>query len=175
MLKLTQTFLLTDGQISRLSEMKRVFEDDRIYEQVFRQARLRADSRQIVLCYKAERRLRMLASQIEQKGQNKYWFIYRARNLHWALLCQALLNHKELESLADNYGTSLTLPAGYTELLAHIATTRVRPMLSLLMQDREYKEKVDADNLSFLRNNDAFDKCMTIAYQKWNWIHKKLV
>jgi hypothetical protein len=29
MLKLTQTFLLTDGLISRLSEMRRVFEDDK--------------------------------------------------------------------------------------------------------------------------------------------------
>ena len=48
MLKLTQTFLLTDGQISRLSEMKRVFEDDRVYEQVFRPARLKADLRHIV-------------------------------------------------------------------------------------------------------------------------------
>jgi len=175
MLKLTQTFLLTDGQISRLSEMKRIFEDDRIYEQVFRNARLKADSRLIVLCYKAERRLRMLANQIEQKGQNKYWFISRARNLHWALLCQGLLNHKDLESIADSYGTSLTLPAGYTELLAHLATTRVRPMLSLLMQDREYKDKVEAENLSFLRTNDAFEKCMKVAYDKWNWLHKKLV
>lgn len=32
MLKLTQTFLLTDGNISRLSEMRRVFEDDRVYD-----------------------------------------------------------------------------------------------------------------------------------------------
>jgi hypothetical protein len=175
MLKLTQTFLLTDGQISRLSEMKRVFEDDRIYEQVFRSARLKADSRLVVLCYKAERRLRMLANQIEQKGQNKYWFISRARNLHWALLCQALLNHRDLESLAESYGTSLTLPAGYTELLSHLATTRVRPVLSLLMQDREYKDKVEAENLSFLRTNDAFEKCMKAGYDKWNWVHKKLV
>ena len=35
MLKLTQTFLLTDGMVSRLSEMRRIFEDDGIYDQVF--------------------------------------------------------------------------------------------------------------------------------------------
>jgi hypothetical protein len=175
MLKLTQTFLLTDGQISRLSEMKRIFEDDRIYENVFRQARLKADARLVVLCYKAERRLRMLANQIEQKGQNKYWFISRARNLNWALLCQGLLNHKDLESFAERYGTSLSVPVAYTDLLTQLATTRVRPMLSLLMQDREYKEKVEAGNLSFLRTNDAFEKCMRVAHEKWNWVHKKLV
>src|ERR1035441_204444 len=55
----------------------RVFEDDRVYDQVFRQGRLKADSRQIVLCYKVQRRLRKLANEIEQKGQNKYWFIAR--------------------------------------------------------------------------------------------------
>lgn len=175
MLKLTQAFLLTDGQISRLSEMKRVFEDDRIYEQVFRNARLKADSRLIVLCYKAERRLRKLSDEIFQKGQAKYWFISRARNLHWALLCQGLLNHKNLESVAEDYGTSLSIPTGYTDLLSQIATTRVRTMLSLLIQDREYEDKVREENLSFLRTNDAFEKCMKVAYQKWNWIHKKLV
>ena len=51
MLKLTQTFLLTDGNISRLSEMRRVFEDDRVYDHVFRASRLKADSRQMLLCY----------------------------------------------------------------------------------------------------------------------------
>jgi hypothetical protein len=48
-------------------------------------------------------------------------------------------------------------------------------MLSLLMQDREYREKVEAQNLSFLRSNDAFEKCMKVAHEKWNWVHKKLV
>jgi hypothetical protein len=50
MLKLTQTFLLTDGLISRISNMRLVFEDDRVYDQVFRRGRLRADSRSILLC-----------------------------------------------------------------------------------------------------------------------------
>jgi hypothetical protein len=71
MLKLTQTFLLTDGNISRLSEMRRVFEDERVYEHVFRSARLKADSRRILLCYKVQFRLRKLANEIEQRGQNK--------------------------------------------------------------------------------------------------------
>jgi hypothetical protein len=30
-------------------------------------------------------------------------------------------------------------------------------------------------NLSFLRTNDAFEKCMKVAYEKWDWLHKKLV
>jgi hypothetical protein len=69
MLKLTQTFLLTDGLISRLSEMRRVFEDDKVYEEVFRPARLKSDSRHILMCYKVQFRLRKLANEIEQKGR----------------------------------------------------------------------------------------------------------
>ena len=88
MLKLTQTFLLTDGNLSRLSEMRRVFEDDKAYEQVFRATRLRADSRLVLLCYKVQFRLRKIASEIEQKGANKYAFVHRARYLLWALICR---------------------------------------------------------------------------------------
>src|SRR6202011_2775068 len=98
--------LLTDGTISRLSEMRRVFEDDRIYDQVFRQGRLRADSRHILLCYKIQFNLRRFSQEIEQRGQNKYWFMSRSRNLLWALLAQGLLNHPDLERLAEEHETS---------------------------------------------------------------------
>jgi hypothetical protein len=76
--------------------------------------------------------------------------------------------------IAENYGKSLTIPTGYTDLLSQIATTRVRPLLSLLVQDREYEDKVKEENLSFLRTDNAFEKCMKAAYQKWGWVHKKL-
>jgi len=174
MLKLTQTFVLTDGQVSRISEMRRIFEDEKIYEQVFRQSRLEADSRHVLLCYKIQFRLRKLADEIAQKGQNKYWFVSRARYLLWALLCQGMLNHGKLEDLADEYGSSMSLPFGYTEILTQLATTRVRLLLSELMQDEEYEDKVRNENLSFLRTDKAFDKCMEIAYKKWRWVHKKL-
>ena len=174
MLKLTQTFLLTDGNISRVSEMRRVFEDDRVYDQVFRQSRLRADSRQILLCYKVQFRLRKLASEIEQKGQNKYAFIHRSRYLLWALICQGLLNNTNLENLLDQFGTSMTIPADYTEVLSHIATARVRLLLSALMEHPDYRDKAAEGNLSFLRTDHAFDNCMEIAHKKWYWVHKKL-
>lgn len=174
MLKLTQTFLLTDGNLSRLSEMRRVFEDDKVYEQVFRSARLKADSRHILMCYKIQFRLRKLANEIEQKGQNKYWFVSRARHLLWALLCQGLLNHDELEKLSEDHGRSLSVPADYSELLGWLATARVRPLLADLMKDRDYAEKVQEENLSFLRTDKAFDKCMENAHKKWRWVQKRL-
>ncbi len=174
MLKLTQVFLLTDGNISRLSDIRRVYEDDKIYDQVFRQTRLKADTRHMLLCYKVQYRLRKIANEIEQKGQNKYAFIHRSRYLLWALICQGLLNHDDIENIAENYGQSLTMPAGFTDLLSKIATTRVRPLLSALMSDREYQDKVAEGNLSFLRTDKAFEKCMETAHAKWKWVHIKL-
>lgn len=174
MLKLTQAFLLTDGLISRLSEMRRVFEDTRVYDQVFRRSRLEADFRHILLCYKVQFRLRKLISQIEEKGYNKYQFVYRARNLLWALICQGILNDDKLEDLAENYGRDMSVPAGYTESLGYIATARARILLSELMKDRDYQDKIEDDNLSFLRTDRAFEKCMAIAHKKWGWEHIKL-
>lgn len=174
MLKLTQTFLLTDGNVSRLSEIRRIFEDDKIYEHTFRKGRLAVDTRHILLCYKVQFRLRKLSEVIKEKGQSKYSFVSRARNLLWALMCQALLNHDKLETIAEDYGTTIAMPAGYTDFLNQIASTRVRLLLSAIMSAPEYKEKVAEDNLGFLRTDRAFDKCMEIAYEKWGWVHKKL-
>jgi len=174
MLKLTQTFLLTDGLISRLSQMRRVFEDDRTYDQVFRKGRLKADSRHILLCYKIQFHLRKYAQEIEQKGQNKYWFISRARYLLWALLCQGLLNHDDLEELAEQHGKTMSVSFDYKDLLSWLATARVRLLLSELMQDQDYRAKVEQENLSFLRTDRAFEKCMDSAHKKWQWVHRKL-
>ena len=174
MLKLTQTFLLTDGLISRLSEMRRVFEDDKTYDQVFRQGRLRADSRLILLCYKVQFRLRRLSIEIEQKGQNKYWFVSRSRYLLWSLVNQGLLNHENLEGLAEDHGTSMSVATNYTDHLAWLATARVRILLSDLLKDRDYADKAEEGNISFLRTDKAFEKCMDMAHRKWRWVHKKL-
>src|SRR5262249_24557048 len=55
--KLARTFLLSDGEIDKLSRFREVFEDDKVYDTVFNPGRLRADSRKIVLCYKVQFRL----------------------------------------------------------------------------------------------------------------------
>ena len=68
----------------------------------------------------------------------------------------------------------MAIPADYSELLSRLATARVRLLLSELMQDRDYESKVKDGNLSFLRTDRAFDKCMEFAYKRWRWVHKKL-
>ena len=154
--------------------MRRVFEDDKIYGQVFRRSRLRADSRLILLCYKAQFKLRKLANEILQKGQNKYWFVSRSRYLLWALVCQGLLNDPSVEELAEDHGTNMVVAANYTDHLGWLATARVRVLLSELLKDRDYVEKAEQGNISFLRTDRAFEKCMNMAYKKWGWLHKKL-
>jgi hypothetical protein len=66
------------------------------------------------------------------------------------------------------------MPSGYTELLNQLAANRVRLLLSGLMEDPEYGEKVAEDKLSFLHTDRAFEKCMGVAYTKWGWTQKKL-
>jgi hypothetical protein len=42
------------------------------------------------------------------------------------------------------------------------------------MESPDYKDKVSEENLSFLRTDRAFEKCMEIAHKKYGWVHKKL-
>jgi hypothetical protein len=85
-----------------------------------------------------------------------------------------LLNHDDLETLADEHGTTMSVAHEYKVVLSWLATARVRLLLSELMKDREYTSKVQEGNLSFLRTDRAFQKCMEMAHKKWRWVHKKL-
>jgi hypothetical protein len=118
--------------------------------------------------------LRRYADEIQQKGQSKYWFISRSRQLLWALLCQGLLNHDKLEQLSEKHAKSMAIAVDFKDTLMWLATARVRPLLAELMKDKEYEEKVAAENLSFLRTDKAFEKCMALAFKRWHWVHKKL-
>jgi hypothetical protein len=172
--KLTQVYLLTDGKISRLSDMVRVFEDQKIYLSVFNDRRLDADSRAILICYKIQFRLKKAIKEIQEKGANKYAFISRARNLVWALLCQGILNSPDREDHLEAYGEKMTLPADFTQLIVSIATTKVRILISELLKDPDYQLRVLDGNFSFLRTDVAFEKCMRVAQNRWRWTHRKL-
>ena len=151
-----------------------MFEDDRIYNQVFNQSRLKADSRKILLCYKVQFRLRRLVNAIVEKGANKYAYVQRARNLLWALLCQAILNDTELERHAEDFGRGLSLEAQYTEWISYLATTRCRFLLSDLVADPIYEGKAKEGNFSFMRTKAAYKRAMEFAYNRWRWVEKRL-
>lgn len=172
--RLARTFLACDGELDKLTRFREIFEDDRIYNQVFDQRRLRADARKIVLCYKVQFRLRRLMNDIVEKGANKYAYIQRARNLLWALLCQAILNDSKLEEQAEHFGRSLSLEAQYTDWLSGFATTRCRFILSDLVADKAYAAKAAEGNYSFMRTNAAYKRSMEFAYKRWKWVEKRL-
>ncbi len=172
--RLARTFLASDGEIDKFARFREVFEDDRIYNQVFDPNRLKADSRKIVLCYKIQSRLRRLVNDIVEKGANKYAYVQRARNLLWALLCQAILNDPKLEERAEDFGRGLSLEAQYTDWLSGLATTRCRFILSDLVADKAYAPKAVDGNFSFMRTNAAYKRSMEIAYKRWRWVEKRL-
>jgi hypothetical protein len=172
--KLARTFLASDGDLDKLTRFREVFEDDRIYNQVFYQDRLKADSRKIVLCYKVQFRLRRLVNDIVERGTNKYAYVQRARNLLWALLCQAILNDPKLDKYAEDFGRGLSLEAQYTDWLSGFATTRCRYLLSDLVADKMYASKAAEGNFSFMRTNAAYKRSMEMAYKRWKWTEKRL-
>jgi hypothetical protein len=174
LVRLAQTFLVTDGNIQRLSNMRQVFEDDNVYAQVFNESRLRADSRTIILCYKTQFRLPRLINAILDRGYNKYAYAPKARILLWALLCQGILNDDGLMGNAEYCGTNMSIPTDFTDYLSNLATNRCRYLLSELTKNDKYSEKFIQGNFSFLRTNHAYDCCMEIAYKKWKWVQKKL-
>jgi hypothetical protein len=172
--RLARTFLTSDGEIDKLTRFREVFEDDRIYNQVFEQSRLRADSRKIVLCYKVQFKLRRLVNDIVERGPHKYEYVQRARNLLWALLCQAILNDPKLEERTEDFGRRLSLEAQYNDWVSGLATTRCRFILSDLVADKLYAPKAAEGNFSFMRTNAAYKRSMEIAYKRWRWVEKRL-
>jgi AIPR protein len=172
--RIARTFLISDGDIDKLTRFREVFEDDRIYNHVFSENRPRADLRKIVLCYKVQFRLGRLSYDIVDKGANKYAYVLRSRNLLWALLCQAILNDPKLEERAEKFGKGLSLEAQYTEYLSGLATTRCRFILADLVSDKSYADKAAEGNFSFMRTNAAYKRAMEIAYKRWHWVEKRL-
>ena len=172
--KLATTFLISDGEVDKASRLPEVFEEDKSYASVFGPFRLNADSRKILLCYKVQFRIRKLTEEIMSKGEEKYAFARRARNLIWALICQGMLNHADVERYATNYGTNMSVEAGLMEWMRGISTTRVRPLLSDLISVEPYRQKVDEERYDFLRTKAAFEFCMEKAYKRWRWVTQRL-
>jgi hypothetical protein len=172
LLRLAKTILASDGEVGYISRMTEVFENDRIYNQVFRHALLRSDHRKVILCYKIQFRLTRLISEIMQKGERKYEYVRRARNLLWALLCQGVLNDKDVETHAERHGSTLVVEADFTDWLAHLSSTRVRFIVSELVEKEPYATMLREERYDFFRTKRVYLECMKIAYRKYKWLQK---
>ncbi len=167
--RLGQTFAVIDGEIDKLSRMREVFEDDRLYEQLFNAQRIKLDARKVVLCYKAGLYAGRLAKQVEEMGKNKYDFVKRGRNMLWALVCQGMLNDPEINECAELWGRSLQMQLDYRKWLLDLAKTQCRLVLSDLINDKTYRDKTAEGNFSFLKNTAAFKRAMELAYKRYRW------
>ena len=174
LLRLAKTILASDGEVANISRMTEVFENDRIYNEVFRHSLLRSDHRKVILCYKIQFRLARLINEIMEKGERKYEYVRRARNLLWALLCQAVLNDKDLEAYAERHGSTLVVEADFTDWLARLSSTRVRFIISELVEKEPYATMLSEERYDFFRTKRAYEECMKIAYRKYKWLQKHL-
>jgi hypothetical protein len=172
--RLASTFLISDGEVDKASRLPEVFDDDKAYSSVFGKSRLNADSRKILLCYKVQFKLRRLTDEIQSRGERKYAFARRARNLTWALICQGVLNDPELEDYAERYGRWISVEVGFVEWMRDIAVNKVRLLLSDLVEIDQYRQKMAEERYDFLRTRAAYDVCMQRAYKRWKWVDQKL-
>ena len=151
-----------------------VFEDDKLYGQVFSEGRKKADSRKIVLYYKAERRLKQFLRDILEMGQNKYEFVKKGRNLLWALLCQGILNDPKPDQRAERWGQTLSVELDFVEWVSGLATTRCRMILKDLVEDKQYAQKVAEGNFNFFRTNATYKRAMEFGYNRFKWVERGL-
>ena len=172
--RLGQTFAVADGEVDKLSRMRDVFEDDRLYEQLFSQSRKKNDMRKVVLAYKAGLYAGRLVRQVQEMGSNKYDFVRGARNMLWALTVQGMLNDPRIEQRAEQWGRSLSMEMDFRQWLLDIARTNVRLILSDVIEDKAYREKTEEGNYSFLKSSAAFKRAMELAYKRYKWEKRDL-
>ena len=169
MRKMALALLALQGEVGEMSDLGKIFEDERLYRRTFKDGYLQSDPRKILLCYKIQMRSRVIVLEILSKGSQKYEFLRSAKNLIWALLIQGVLNDPDLEELAENYGMSLIDHLNYTDYLKKMASRRVRPIIAELMRMKEYQAFIGQEKYAFTRRKTTYDVCMQIAKKKFRW------
>lgn len=171
---LAQTFLAAQGEVDKMSRMPEVFENKNIYENTFRRSYLNSDARAMLLAYKIRFRIGRIVNEIIYKGENKYRYMNRARNLVWALLIQGFLNDSEVEWLKEQYGHDFYLRADFGDYFKRLASTKVRPILAVATKDKRIRELMDSEKYSFLSTKAMYDRCVNIAWRRYRWSKKSI-
>lgn len=170
---LAQTLLAVQGEIARMSQLPDVFENQKWYEDAFRESYLQSDARKMVIAYKVHLVLKDPMARLEERASQKHaQAIGRARNLVWALLIQGILNDPRLAELLDDYGTSLRKESAFREYLKTLASSKLATVLKSVLGSDEYKERMDAERYDFLRTKEVFNQCKAVAAEKFGWVKK---
>jgi len=164
------------GEIDKMSRMPEVWEQEAAYREIFdpRFVEDDYDIRRIVLAYKVQFCLRSLVADIASRGEKKYGFISKGRNLVWALAIQALLNDNKIHELLEDYGVDLKAGPDFRERLTKVATARIAPILNQAISLPIYRDQLKAEKFSFLKSNAFFKVCRNMGSDKFDWAFKKL-
>lgn len=168
--RFAKTILASQGEVKKMSNLQDLFESDPSYQKTFRSSYLDCDLRRWVLAYKVQRALNVMTSAIHEQGETKYWYIFQARNLLWALAIQGMLNEseKKLEELCREYGTDLKLPTGFREYLRNLASSRLRFIVGAVAE-KDFAEELKLSKTKWLTATDTFDQCMVYARKLYKW------
>jgi hypothetical protein len=110
-------------------------------------------NKKIILLYKVQYRIQRVIREIIESGENKYWYIGRARNLVWALLIQGIMNDQNYNSLSERYGSGFTggFESDYMEVLKRSHPERYGLLLGkLLIAMTHIKRCLTKKNMLFL-------------------------
>ncbi len=172
---LAQTLLAVQGEIARMSQLPEVFENQKQYDDTFRESYLHCDARKIVLAYKVGLVLKDLSQRLEEIASQKIRYaVPKARNLIWALTIQALFNDPKLPDLLDEFGMNLKKEIAFREYLRKLASTRLLPILREVLSKPEHIERMANEKYDFLRTKDFFNQCKDFAYDRFGWSKKSL-
>ncbi len=164
------------GEIDKMSRMPEVWEQEATYRQIFRPRFVEEDYdlRRIVLAYKVQYFLHFLVREIASRGETKYGFITRGRNLVWGLTIQGLLNDPKLNELLEDFGENLTASFDFKERLTKIVVAKLVPILSSAISLPTYRDAIKAEKYSFLKSNAFFNICRNLGADKFDWTTKRL-
>lgn len=171
---LAKTFLAVQGEIDKISHPRDVFENQKYYEDCFKESYLDSNVRRIILAYKVQFVINNPMKKLEESSPQ--WLskvILPSKSLIWALLIQGMFNdEKKLSSLLDFYTENLTNDQGLRDYLSTLANSKLVALLRDVLREETYKRQIEDEKYSFLRSKAIYKKCMDEAFDKFGW--KKL-
>jgi hypothetical protein len=170
--RLGETFAVTDGKLERARNMNELFDSDQQYAETFHDGRLTEELGKIVLCYKCRTYCHNTVAR--ELANGKTAFVDRAKLLLWALVCQGLLNQKDLPDLIEEFGGDLRMPNEFRERLYKIALRQVKPTLLWLVQQKEFAESYKEERYEFLRGDKAFNRTLSHVLDAYGWEQRRV-
>jgi len=167
---LAQALLAVQGEVPTMSQLREVFENDKLYAATFSARLLQADVKQMVLIYKVGLLLRPVVKRMEERATQRLGAVLRrARNLTWALLVQGVLNDENLSDNAEAWGVDLTREQPLRDYLGTLGTSRVLPILRDIFGEPANDSKIEENRLDFVMSKETYRQCMAIAERRFKW------